>query len=175
MLVSDYPWVLCVLNVCIHGYELCVFACVSYQLWVYVPCGNGYARAQVCVCVCPCPLSFPDPSLSQLVFPGLQFHPCPWHIRAEALRDEGRTQAYLLVPEDLDRGSLCVHKSCNVTSSVGRTWGSWMLGPCQHLLPNQGLHRNLPVCLTGLLSLPGGFSSSQAGQRGDSSCPRSHS
>lgn len=138
LLVAGYPWVLCILNVCIHGYELCAFACVSYQLWVHVPCGS------VCVCV-SMPSQLPRPPLSQLVFLGLQFHPCPWQFRVEAPRDEGRTEAYLLVPENMDRGSLCVHKSCNVTSSVVRTWGSWMLEPCQHLLPNQGLHRSPPA------------------------------
>lgn len=119
LLVSGYPWVLCVLNVCIHGYELCVFACVSYQLSALGACTLWQCVcmcAQVCVCVCVSWYSqLPRPSLSQLVFLGLQFHPCPWQFCAEALRDKGRTEAYLLVPEDLDRVSLCVHKNCNAT------------------------------------------------------------
>lgn len=64
---------------------------------MHAPCGN--------VCV-PVLLASQTPFVPADV-PGLQSHPCPWHIPAEALRHKGRTEAYLLFPEDLDR-AICV-------------------------------------------------------------------
>jgi hypothetical protein len=165
------------LCVCIHGYDLCVFACLcslgsgfcatlSVPLWIHV-C--------VCVCVCVC-VVVPPNLLDPFVLAGTPGAPglCPCHVPAGAQR--GGAVAGLPAPEDLGMGQpVCSER----LSSVGGTQSPWMLNPAPASCQDRGSVGALGSAGGALLkpcsTVHPNLQQQQSGQRGDTGCPRSHS